>query len=240
MYRNAAFTFLTGVLLALPASAQTVAVGTGDRAVTLDTATPKNVTTAKKLATAKNVATVNVVSGQASINRGEGFKPVVKTTPANVGDQVMVRPDSQAKIVYAEGCEVEVNPGAVVGVAGSCKVAMAKPMTAGLEVRWSRLIHFRGGQQQSGPQWLWAWLASASARMMRITTVTVTTAEATTDVCTVDSECKTWQRTALAELNSTAFIRDCFLALPNMREITNPWGKSRWLALAPKLTKLSR
>ena len=35
--------------------------------------------------------------------------------------------------------------------------------------------------------------------MMRITTVTVTTAEATTDVCTVDSECKTWQRTALAE-----------------------------------------
>ena len=133
MYRNAAFTFLTGVLLALPASAQTVAVGTGDRAVTLDTATPKNVTTAKKLATAKNVATVNVVSGQASINRGEGFKPVVKTTQANVGDQVMVRPDSQAKIVYAEGCEVEVNPGAVVGVAGSCKVAMAKPMTAGLE-----------------------------------------------------------------------------------------------------------
>ena len=139
MYRQAALAFLTGVLFALPASAQTVAVGTGDPAVTADTATAKNVTTtknvttAKKLATAKKVATVNVVSGQVSINRGEGFKPVVKTTQANVGDQVMVRPDSQAKIVYAEGCAVDVNPGAVVGVAGSCKVATAKPMLAGLE-----------------------------------------------------------------------------------------------------------
>ena len=81
---------------------------------------------------------MNVVSGQVSINRGKGFKPVVKTTQANVGDQVMVRPDSQAKIVYSEGCAVEVNPGAVVGVAGSCKVAMAKPMTAGLEAAGGR------------------------------------------------------------------------------------------------------
>jgi hypothetical protein len=133
MYQKTALAFLTGVLFALPASAQTVTVGTGDPAATRETAIAKNVVTTKNVATAKNVATVNVVLGQVSINRGEGFKPVVRTTQANVGDQVMVRPDSQAKIVYAEGCEVEVNPGAVVGVAGSCKVAMAKPMTAGLE-----------------------------------------------------------------------------------------------------------
>ena len=46
MYRKAALAFLTGVLFALPASAQTVAVGTGDPAVTV---AAKNVATAKNL-----------------------------------------------------------------------------------------------------------------------------------------------------------------------------------------------
>ena len=119
------------------------------------------------------VATVEPVAGQVSLSRGDGFKGIKGPTNAQVGDQVMVSTRSRAKIVYLEGCVIDVNPGAVVGVAPSCKVAMAKPMMAGLELpRWSRLKDFRGGQQQSGPQWLWVSLASASVKMMRSITIT--------------------------------------------------------------------
>ena len=84
-------------------------------------------------ATVQPVATVEPVAGKVSLNRGQGFKEVTGRAQANAGDQVMVNPGGRAKIVYFEGCMVDVRPGAVVGVAGSCKVAMAKPMTAGLE-----------------------------------------------------------------------------------------------------------
>ena len=78
-------------------------------------------------------AVVEPVKGQVYINHGKGFQAVTASTKASVGDQVMVAPDGRGKIVYSEGCVVDVHPGAVVGVAGSCKVAMAKPMLAGLE-----------------------------------------------------------------------------------------------------------
>jgi hypothetical protein len=81
----------------------------------------------------KPVATVEPVAGQVSLSRGHGFKGIEGPTKAQVGDQVMVSTNSSAKIVYFEGCVIDVIPGAVVGVAPSCKVAMAKPMTAGLE-----------------------------------------------------------------------------------------------------------
>ena len=84
-------------------------------------------------ATVQPVATVEPVAGKVSLNRGQGFKEVTGRAQANTGDQVMVNPGGRAKIVYLEGCMVDVRPGAVVGIAGSCKVAMAKPMTAGLE-----------------------------------------------------------------------------------------------------------
>ena len=84
-------------------------------------------------ATVQPVATVEPVAGKVSLNRGQGFKEVTGRAQANAGDQVMVNPGGRAKIVYLEGCMVDVRPGAVVGIAGSCKVAMAKPMTAGLE-----------------------------------------------------------------------------------------------------------
>src|SRR5512132_4369308 len=84
-------------------------------------------------ATVQPVATVEPVAGKVSLNRGQGFKEVTGRAQVNAGDQVMVNPGGRAKIAYFEGCMVDVRPGAVVGIAGSCKVAMAKPMMAGLE-----------------------------------------------------------------------------------------------------------
>jgi hypothetical protein len=61
-------------------------------------------------------ATVESVQGQVSINRGDGFRPVTGAIQANVGDTVMASPGGRAKIVYSDGCPVNVNPGAVVTI----------------------------------------------------------------------------------------------------------------------------
>jgi len=61
-------------------------------------------------------AGVEVVEGQVSINRGDGYQPVVDWAPASPGDLVMASPNSSGKITYADGCVVEVTPGAVVAV----------------------------------------------------------------------------------------------------------------------------
>ena len=73
--------------------------------------------------------TVDPVKPQVSINRGEGFKPVTAPTGVSTGDRVMAGPGGHGKIVYDDGCVVDVYPGNVVAVPGKCY----KPMTAGLE-----------------------------------------------------------------------------------------------------------
>ena len=117
-------------------------------------------------ATVQPVATVEPVAGKVSLNRGQGFKEVTGRAQANAGDQVMVNPGGRAKIVYLEGCMVDVRPGAVVGIAGSCKVAMAKPMTAGLEPVVARTRFPWVAAAVWEPHWLWVWLASVSVKMM--------------------------------------------------------------------------
>ena len=74
-------------------------------------------------------ATVQVVKGQVSINQGQGFKQVAAASAVSTGDRVMAAPNSRAKIVYADGCAVDVYPGAVVTVPEKCY----EPMRAGLE-----------------------------------------------------------------------------------------------------------
>jgi hypothetical protein len=61
-------------------------------------------------------ATVEVVKGGVLINRGEGFRPVTGAAEARSGDQVMASPDGSARIIYADGCPIPVNPGAVITV----------------------------------------------------------------------------------------------------------------------------
>ena len=78
---------------------------------------------------ATTVATVQVIQGQVSINRGEGFQPAAGTAEAHNGDSVMVSPGGKGRIVYSSGCAVEVYPGVVTVREGSCKAS--EPMMVG-------------------------------------------------------------------------------------------------------------
>jgi hypothetical protein len=62
-------------------------------------------------------AVVEPQSGDLTINQGQGFKPVISGTNANVGDAVMVGPGGSATIVYEDGCKVAVRPGTVTTIA---------------------------------------------------------------------------------------------------------------------------
>src|SRR6202795_2086863 len=62
-------------------------------------------------------ATVEPAQGVVLVNTGNGFKQVKKSVKAKVGDSVMVSPDGAAKIAYADGCTVDVRPGAVMTIA---------------------------------------------------------------------------------------------------------------------------
>ena len=61
-------------------------------------------------------ATVQPVQGQVSINRGEGFQGLAGKTQARAGDLVMVSPGGSAKVLYSDGCTVNVKPVKVVSV----------------------------------------------------------------------------------------------------------------------------
>ena len=62
-------------------------------------------------------ATVEPAQGVVLVNTGNGFKQVKKSVKAKVGDSVMVSPDGAAKVAYADGCTVDVRPGAVMTIA---------------------------------------------------------------------------------------------------------------------------
>jgi hypothetical protein len=62
-------------------------------------------------------ATVESGQGDLSINQGQGFAPVNGRVDANVGDSVMVSPNGSATVSYADGCQVNVQPGSVVTIA---------------------------------------------------------------------------------------------------------------------------
>jgi hypothetical protein len=61
-------------------------------------------------------ATLESLHGEVSINRGHGFQRVIGTVEANVGDAIMVGPGGRARVVYRDGCPVNVDPGSVVRI----------------------------------------------------------------------------------------------------------------------------
>jgi hypothetical protein len=61
-------------------------------------------------------AVVEPIQGQVSINSGGGFQQIPFAVEANVGDVVMAAPNGRARIVYADGCLVPVEPGQVVAI----------------------------------------------------------------------------------------------------------------------------
>ena len=65
-----------------------------------------------------SAATIQSVSGTVLLNQGDGFKPISGQAQAKVGDRIMARAGSSADIVYADGCRVKVQPGAVTTIQG--------------------------------------------------------------------------------------------------------------------------
>ena len=74
-------------------------------------------------------ATVQIVQGKVSVNQGQGYKQIAAASAVSTGDKVMAAPGGRGRIVYADGCAVDVYPGAVVTVPEKCY----QPMRAGLE-----------------------------------------------------------------------------------------------------------
>jgi hypothetical protein len=72
--------------------------------------------------------TVEVVKGVVSVKQGEGFRQIAGPTQVYTGDKVMTAPGGQARIVYPNGCLVQIGSGGLATV-GECK----EPMTAGLD-----------------------------------------------------------------------------------------------------------
>jgi hypothetical protein len=72
--------------------------------------------------------TVEVVKGVVSVRQADGFRQVTGSVQVYNGNQVMAAPGGMGRIVYPDGCVVQVGPGGVATV-GECK----QPMTAGLE-----------------------------------------------------------------------------------------------------------
>ena len=68
------------------------------------------------LSTSCLAATLEPTQGSLSINRGKGFRPVSHRIVAHAGDAVMVGPGGSARLVYADGCKVDVVPGTVLTV----------------------------------------------------------------------------------------------------------------------------
>jgi hypothetical protein len=66
--------------------------------------------------TASFAATLSPVAGDVMINQGQGFQKVGGQLEANVGDSVMVGPKGHATIAYSDGCNFNVQPGAVFTV----------------------------------------------------------------------------------------------------------------------------
>lgn len=62
-------------------------------------------------------ASVIPVQGDLSLNQGQGFQRVDSRVSANVGDSLMVSPGGAAMVVYQDGCQVTVQPGAVTTIA---------------------------------------------------------------------------------------------------------------------------
>ena len=70
-------------------------------------------------ASAGPVVTVQTIEGTLSLNRGDGYVEVLSWADAPSGSQVMANPGSRGKVIYSDGCEVNVSPGSVYTVQDS-------------------------------------------------------------------------------------------------------------------------
>jgi hypothetical protein len=83
------------------------------------------------LGSAASAATVDSIKGRILLSRGDGFVVLAAPTTANPGDRVMASADGNAKLRYADGCVIDIRPGAVVSVGE--KSPCTAPYLGGLE-----------------------------------------------------------------------------------------------------------
>ena len=72
---------------------------------------------AVSIASPSSAAMLEAIAGQVSVNRGSGFQPVSGVVNVEAGDAVMVSPGGSARVIYADGCPINVSPGSVTRVA---------------------------------------------------------------------------------------------------------------------------
>ena len=87
-----------------------------------------------------SAAQVTVVPDQKSskgavmVSRGQGYAPISGPTAANTGDKVVAFTGGHAKVIYPDGCTVEVHDGGTVFVVSEtspCKAPGTSPTTSG-------------------------------------------------------------------------------------------------------------
>jgi hypothetical protein len=98
------------------------------------------------LCSAAAAATVDSIKGRILLNRGDGFEVLAAPAEAKPGDRIMASTGGSAKLLYADGCEVDVRPGAVVTV--GTKSPCTAPYLAGLE---EAPVHEQGFLAQLDP-----------------------------------------------------------------------------------------
>ncbi len=84
--------------------------------------------------------------GGVLVNKGAGYQQTRGSASLVPGDRVMVSANSQATLVYGDGCKVPVNPGSVVtiGEKSPCELEGSVRRT-----RWGRTSYHR---------WGWPWI----------------------------------------------------------------------------------
>jgi hypothetical protein len=68
-------------------------------------------------ATVCRAATVQPLHGQISVNQGQGFHQIDGAADLKAGDSVIVSPGGTATVSYPDGCNIGLQPGAVMVIA---------------------------------------------------------------------------------------------------------------------------
>jgi hypothetical protein len=68
-------------------------------------------------AAACRAASIQSIQGEVSVNQGQGFHQINGAVEVKAGDSVMVSPGGSATVSYADGCNVDLHPGAVMVIA---------------------------------------------------------------------------------------------------------------------------
>ncbi len=81
-------------------------------------------------AAAGEAADVSIKQGEVLIGRGDGFTPINASSGLLPGDVVIAKAGATANVSFSDGCNVALEPGAIVrvGLASPCKLHGPQPM----------------------------------------------------------------------------------------------------------------